>query len=123
MHIFTGSDIHFKFNGTTGHGSLLLKNTAGQKARYLIDRMMDLREAESLKLENNPQMTIGDVTTVNLTMMQGGVQSNVLPPQLTVIFDVRLALDVDHAEFEDKVSSSRCTLFPSRRSYLSSLYS
>lgn len=64
---------------------------------------MDLRQAEVLKLENNPEKTIGDVTSVNLTIMKGGVQTNVVPPQLTVAFDIRLALDVDHDEFEAQV--------------------
>lgn len=96
--------LHFKCNGTTGHGSLLLKDTAAEKARYIIDRMMDFRENEVKKLENNPEFTIGDVTTVNLTIMQGGVQVNVLPPVLEIRFDVRLALDVDHSEFEATVN-------------------
>lgn len=32
-----------------------------------------------------------------------GVQSNVVPPQLVVTFDMRLALDVDHREFENQL--------------------
>lgn len=95
--------IHFKCSGTTGHGSLLHKNTAGQKLRYIIDQFMDLREEEVAKLDNNPELSVGDVTTVNLTIVKGGVQTNIVPPLLTVAFDVRLAIDVDHQEFEDKV--------------------
>lgn len=79
------------------------KNTAGEKVRYLIDKLMDMRAIEVQKLENNPEKTVGDVTTINLTILKGGIQTNVLPPQLTVAFDIRLALDVDHNEFEAKV--------------------
>lgn len=32
--------------------------------------------------------------------MQGGVQSNVLPPELIVVFDCRLSIDTDHDEFQ-----------------------
>lgn len=64
---------------------------------------MDYRQVEVQKLENNPEFTIGDVTTVNLTILKGGVQSNVVPPVLTAVFDVRLALDVDHSAFEATV--------------------
>lgn len=95
--------IHFKCSGTTGHGSLLHKDTAGQKLRYIIDQFMDMREVEVEKLENNPEMSVGDVTTVNLTIVKGGVQTNIVPPLLTVAFDVRLAIDVDHQTFENKV--------------------
>lgn len=104
--IFVFQGIHFKCNGTTGHGSLLHKRTAGEKARYIIDQMMDFRKEEERKLENNPDLLIGDVTTVNLTIMKGGVQSNVLPAQLTVVFDVRLALNVDHDKFEAMVGGA-----------------
>lgn len=98
------SGIHFKCKGTTGHGSLLLKNTAAEKIRYLIDRFLDLRQLEVQKLENNPELSVGDVTTVNLTMLKGGIQTNIVPPLLTAAFDVRLAIDVDHNEFEQMAS-------------------
>jgi len=35
---------------------------------------------------------------------QGGVQPNVVPPELTVGFDVRLATDVNHDEFEAMIN-------------------
>ncbi|XP_053682847.1 aminoacylase-1B-like [Sabethes cyaneus] len=93
----------FHISGTPGHGSLLLKDTAGQKARYIIDKLMDMREREVKKLEENPDLTIGDVTTINITMMSGGVQSNVVPPELMVCFDVRVAIDVKHLELENQL--------------------
>lgn len=37
-------------------------------------------------------------------MLQGGVQSNVIPEKLTAVFDVRIAVTVDHEQFEDMVS-------------------
>lgn len=64
---------------------------------------MDLRDAEIKKLENNDMWTLGDVTTINLTQVRGGVQSNVVPPMVIVGFDIRLAIDVDHVEFENQV--------------------
>lgn len=93
----------FHISGTPGHGSLLLKGTAGEKARYIIDKLMDMRAREVKKMEDNPELTIGDVTTVNITMMSGGVQSNVVPPELMVCFDVRVAVDVKHLELENQL--------------------
>lgn len=58
--------------GQSGHGSLLFKNTPGEKIHYIIDKFMNLRKIESAKLDSNPELTIGDVTTVNLTMLSGG---------------------------------------------------
>lgn len=65
--------------------------------------MMAFREHESQRLENDPSLSIGDVTTVNLTTIKGGVQSNVVPPFMDVCFDIRLAITVDHQEFENQV--------------------
>ncbi|XP_037892485.1 aminoacylase-1-like [Glossina fuscipes] len=96
--------IHFKINGNAGHGSLLLNNTAGEKLHYLLDKMMAFRKAEALRLQLNPQLNIGDVTTVNLTRINGGVQSNVIPPQMEAVFDIRLAVHIDHSVFEKQLN-------------------
>lgn len=91
--------VEFKCNGNAGHGSLLHKNTAGEKVDQIISKFMEFRRHEVFRLESNPELTIGDVTTVNLTVMNGGKQSNVVPPSLTVTFDLRLANDVSHDVF------------------------
>jgi aminoacylase len=56
--------------GTTGHGSFLLPDTAGEKVRIIIDHFMDFREQEKKKLDSDPSLKIGDVTTVNLTQLK-----------------------------------------------------
>ncbi|XP_013142888.1 PREDICTED: aminoacylase-1-like [Papilio polytes] len=106
--IFNGErsiwQMHIHCTGQPGHGSLLIPNTAGEKLRYIIDKFMDLREEQKKILESDNKLTIGDVTTVNLTQISGGVQSNVVPEKLTVVFDVRLAVTVDHEQFENKIT-------------------
>lgn len=52
--------------------------------RYLLDRFMEFRVSQVQALAMNPDMTIGDVTTINITQLNGGVQSNVVPPQFQV---------------------------------------
>lgn len=99
--IHTG--LKFNVSGTTGHGSLLHKNTAGEKVGYILNKFLEFRAGEVKKLESNPDLTIGDVTTVNLTILEGGVQTNVVPNLMKISFDVRLAIDVSHSEFEYKV--------------------
>lgn len=80
--------IEFKCNGPTGHASLLMANTAGQKITFLMNKFMKMREDEVKKL--NSGVVPGKVTSINLTILKGGVQANVVPPQLSVVFDVRL---------------------------------
>jgi hypothetical protein len=41
-------------------------------------------------------------------MINGGVQSNVVPPLFTIGFDVRLAIDQDHNAFEAMVKYNSC---------------
>lgn len=96
--------IRVKCFGTTGHGSLLYENTAGEKIRHVINCFMDYRAEQLAKLKQNPKLSIGDVTTVNLTMLDGGIQHNVVPAMLEATFDVRLAADVDRSAFERTVS-------------------
>ncbi|XP_017486448.1 PREDICTED: aminoacylase-1-like isoform X1 [Rhagoletis zephyria] len=92
--------VHFLISGTSGHGSLLHKNTVGQKLQNILNKLMEFRQNEIDRLENDPSLRLGDVTTVNLTVIKGGVQSNVVPSTLEVVFDMRLALNVDHDNFD-----------------------
>lgn len=89
--------------GTPGHGSLLLKNTAGEKVTYLLNKFFEFRKQEVEKLANNPEFTLGDVTTVNLTQVQGGVQSNVVPPELVIVIDCRNAITIDNVKWEEQI--------------------
>ncbi|XP_026754819.1 aminoacylase-1-like [Galleria mellonella] len=105
--IFNGErsiwQLHVNCTGPPGHGSLLIPNTAGEKLRYIIDKFMDFREEQNKILHGDSKLTIGDVTTVNLTQVYGGVQSNVIPEKLTAVFDIRLAVTVNHVQFENRV--------------------
>ncbi|XP_018404330.1 PREDICTED: aminoacylase-1-like [Cyphomyrmex costatus] len=95
--------VEIKCMGSPGHGSIMLDNTAGEKLRIIIDRFTDFRASEKAKLSNDPTklvVTLGGVTSVNLTKIWGGVQTNVIPTELNAMFDIRLTPSVDHEEFE-----------------------
>ena len=40
----------------------------------MINKLLDFRALEKRRLEEDPELTLGDVTTVNFTMCQAGVQ-------------------------------------------------
>ncbi|CAH1115008.1 unnamed protein product [Psylliodes chrysocephalus] len=94
----------FHIPGHPGHGSLLLENTAGEKASYILNKLYEFRRGEQQKLKENPNLTIGDVTTVNLTQIHGGVQTNVIPPEFILTVDCRLAITVDFKKFEETLN-------------------
>ncbi|XP_044741964.1 aminoacylase-1-like [Chrysoperla carnea] len=98
-----GWNILVRCPGTPGHGSLLLPNTTGEKLHKIIDKFMTFRAKEKARLESNPKLSIGDVTSVNLTKLFGGVQNNVVPPELSAMFDVRMALTLDEVAFEKQI--------------------
>lgn len=66
----------------------------------MLDRIYDYRKTQELILEQNPDLLLGDVTTVNITQIKGGKQRNVLPPLVEITVDVRMAVTVDVVEFE-----------------------
>ena len=74
--------------GDPGHGSRFVENTAAEKARYMINKMLDYREVQRKRLEENPDLSLGDVNTINLTVMNGGIEANVVPDKLILSFDV-----------------------------------
>ncbi|XP_063705608.1 aminoacylase-1-like isoform X3 [Culicoides brevitarsis] len=94
----------FVINGSAGHGSLLIPNTVGEKIRKLLDRVDDYRNSQMTLLEKNPFLGYSDCTSINLTLMEGGLQSNVIPSQATLVFDSRLSINTDHEEFEEMLN-------------------
>lgn len=70
----------------------------------MMTKFSEFRASQVNKLEQNPNLLVGEVTTVNLTMIEGGYQSNVVPSEMKCVYDVRIALDVNIDEFENMES-------------------
>lgn len=100
-------EIVFKCSGRTGHGSILFKDTPGEKLSYITQKMYEFRKTQVEKLECNPALEEGDVSCVNLTILNGGVQFNVIPVLFSATFDVRLVPDLDLKAFEKQVSNQK----------------
>lgn len=64
---------------------------------------MKFRQSQSQKLAENPSLDVGDVTSLNLTQISGGVQSNVVPPVLEALFDIRIAITQDVGDLEKQI--------------------
>ena len=79
----------------------MLKDTVAEKLRLLLDKIYDYRQSQELILEKNPDLLLGDVTSLNITKMKGGKQRNVLPPVVEVTVDIRIALTENIVEFEE----------------------
>ncbi|CAF4997727.1 unnamed protein product, partial [Rotaria socialis] len=80
--------------GNTGHGSRLIENTAAEKAQFLLNEMLKYRTDEKERLKKgqtaDKPLQLGEITTINLTKLDGGVQINVVPDQYTLAFDCRI---------------------------------
>lgn len=79
----------------------MFDNTAAEKLMYVVNKILEWRTTEKLKLSQG--MELGDVTSVNLTLLEGGRHVNVVPSELSAAFDVRLSVDVDHDAIEDTI--------------------
>ncbi|XP_043466050.1 aminoacylase-1A-like [Leptopilina heterotoma] len=84
-------------SGTSGHSSVFVPNTAAQKLRLVINRLLDFRESEEMKYQDPKQRD--NVTSINLTMLKGGIQINVVPSELSAAFDIRISPFVNHTKF------------------------
>ena len=110
--------------GNPGHGSRFIEGTAAEKLRSVINRFLDFRQQEKDRLEANPELTLGDVTSINLTKIEvlnsisyywitnvfilrfsfddkGGVQVNVVPSELVAYFDIRVT---PHADLDEMLN-------------------
>lgn len=89
--------------GAPGHGSRFLKDTAMERLVGVINRFLAFRAEQEALLESDNTKRLGDVTTVNLTMLEGGVQFNVVPAECSAGFDMRITPNVDLQELKKKV--------------------
>ncbi|ETE70763.1 Aminoacylase-1 [Ophiophagus hannah] len=97
--------IKVKVEGNPGHGSRFIENTAAEKMHRVITSFLEFREHEKQRLKSEGHLTLGDVTSVNLTMLNGGVSFNVVPSELSVAFDIRLPPTEDLKAFEEQLKS------------------
>jgi len=64
---------------------------------------MEFRSSQVKMLARDSSLFFGDVTTINMTIVNGGVQNNVVPAMLEVVFDMRIAIDVDLNGLEKQI--------------------
>ncbi|XP_056885973.1 aminoacylase-1A-like [Takifugu flavidus] len=91
--------------GSPGHGSRFVENTAAEKLHQIMNTFLGFREKEKQRLNTSECLTLGDVTTVNLTMLKGGVAYNVIPSEMDITFDLRIPPTVNLQEFEQQIKA------------------
>ncbi|KGL98235.1 Aminoacylase-1, partial [Charadrius vociferus] len=94
--------IKVKCVGSPGHGSRFISNTAAEKLHKVINSFLAFRESEKQRLKSDSSLTLGDVTSLNLTMLEGGVSFNVVPSEMAAGFDIRIPPTVDLKAFEEQ---------------------
>ena len=70
IHFLNLSGFWINCKGQPGHGSQFLKNTAGEKINKVISKFLEFRSSEEDRLNNDPNLNLGDVTSVNITMVK-----------------------------------------------------
>ncbi|KAG5187829.1 hypothetical protein JKP88DRAFT_353573 [Tribonema minus] len=102
-----------KAEGPTGHGSRFIEGTAMAKLVDVCNKALEFRRAQRAELGHSggcshaAAKTLGDVTTLNLTMLRGGVtldggatySLNVIPTEAQAGFDVRICARTPPSEF------------------------
>ncbi|PVU85545.1 hypothetical protein BB559_006953 [Furculomyces boomerangus] len=94
--------VTFTAHGNTGHGSQFIEGTAIEKLLPVIYELMEYRASELKSLnemEGIQLLNQGHFTTVNLTILEGGKQANVVPATYSATFDIRVTPNRDHIEF------------------------
>lgn len=94
------------FKGNAGHGSRFIKNSVGEKVTKFLQILYKYRKEQEEKLEaGGACISLGEVSTCNLTMANGGVTYNVVPTDFELTVDFRLATDVQIADFESMLDN------------------
>jgi len=105
--------VMIKATGPTGHGSRFIENTAMEKLLRVVQKLLNFRKDQFEELQRGIAkcgMKLGDVTTINLTVLKGGVTSdgetfslNVIPNVAEAGFDIRIPPSVNLPEFKKQI--------------------
>jgi aminoacylase len=112
--------IKVKAVGNTGHGSRFIDGTAVEQIVGVVNKALDYRQTQKDRLHGmgnhagcshaiagKKKLTLGDVTSINVTMLRAMVESggkdvvNVIPPCAEASFDIRIAPDLPPQTIED----------------------
>ncbi|XP_032996549.1 aminoacylase-1 isoform X2 [Lacerta agilis] len=105
VHMSFVPGIKVKVEGNPGHGSRFIENTAAEKMHRVITSFLEFREREKQRLKSEKHLTLGDVTSLNLTMLNGGISFNVVPSEMCAAFDIRIPPTVDLKAFEEQLTA------------------
>ena len=78
----------FKVTGKPAHSASLQANSTGQRFAKLLSFLYNERNIQE-KLMLAKKETSSEVITINVTMVSGGVQENMIPPELEATVDIR----------------------------------
>lgn len=115
--------VHIKAIGNTGHGSRFIDGTAIEQVVGVVNKALQFRSDQLDLLHGRGHhagcnhavarkkgATLGDVTSLNVTMLRAGVQAggkdiiNVVPPVAEAGFDVRISPHVPPSEIESQIT-------------------
>ncbi|KAJ1328533.1 hypothetical protein BSLG_010265 [Batrachochytrium salamandrivorans] len=95
--------------GGAGHGSQFIEPSATERLIRVLAKFVAFRDSEKQRLavcrnEFGRKLRIGDVTTTNITMLNSGVQFNVVPEEAWAGVDMRVSTSVDLVSFRNQVT-------------------
>lgn len=112
--------VKIEATGNTGHGSRFIESTAVEQLIGVVNKALDFRQDQKDQLFGKGKhagcthavaKSLGDVTSLNVTMLRSGVQSNgvdvlnVIPPLAEAAMDIRISPHVAPSQIGDMISS------------------
>eukprot|EP01133_Synstelium_polycarpum_P010876 gene10876-12672_t len=106
--------VHITSVGNAGHGSRFIEGTAVEKLMRTVNKMLAFRQEQFESLHRHDHecgKKLGDVTTLNLTVLKAGVGEgpfpnysyNVIPTVAEAGFDIRIPPTVNLEEFMKQI--------------------
>lgn len=92
-------ELNLKIKGPTGHSAVMVENTAAEKLGFMLNKFHEFRKTQMKILEKDP-LNFKESTSVNCTIIHGGIQVNVVPSEFILSVDARLAPDMNNDGFE-----------------------
>ena len=101
--------VNLKAAGNAGHASKFITPSATEKLLKALHYFSTFRQHELNRLNNHldingKSLTLGDVTSCNITMLEAGEQMNCVHSVATAGIDMRLSPTLDFEKFEKQIN-------------------
>ncbi|XP_013136871.1 PREDICTED: aminoacylase-1-like [Papilio polytes] len=97
--------LNVTLHGKSGHGSTITEDSAMEKLQRLLDITREFRRQQKKIMSSKEPTDYGSYSTLNVNIINGGVATNIIPSNVNLVIDMRLATSAQVSDVNAMIQS------------------